>query len=65
MEVSTMTWTLLMLLVAAYCIVQIVRDYRRGDYVMAAAGLACVLLLLLTPVQGHAVKLDLPINEPR
>jgi hypothetical protein len=62
---DTMIWMLLMLLVAAYCIVQIVRDYRRGDHVMAVAGLACVLLLLLTPIKTHAVKLDLPINEAR
>ena len=62
---DTMTWMLLMILVAVYCVVQIVRDYRRRDYVMAVAGLACVLLLLLTPIHTHAVKLDLPISEQR
>jgi hypothetical protein len=49
-----------LLLVAIYCVVQAVRDYRRGAYVMAAAGAACALLLLLLPIKSHAVKIDLP-----
>ncbi len=51
-------------LVAVYCVVQTVRDYRRGAYVMAAAGAACALLLVLLPIESHAVKIDLPRASP-
>ena len=54
-----------LLLVAAYCAVQAIRDFRRRNYVLAVAGLACLLLLLLTPIQTHAVKFDLPFNTAR
>jgi len=53
-----------LLLVAIYCVVQAVRDFRRGAYVMAAAGAACALLLLLLPIESRAVKIDLPHASP-
>jgi hypothetical protein len=51
-------------LVSIYCIVQALRDYRRGAYFMAVAGAACAILLLLIPIQGHAIKVDLPHGSP-
>lgn len=54
----------LIVLIAIYCAVQAVREYRRGAYLMAAAGAACALLLLLLPIQSHAVKVDLPHAAP-
>lgn len=53
-------WLWMPLVVAVYCAVQTVRDFRKGSYAMAAAGAACVLLLLLVPIESQAIKLDLP-----
>ena len=53
-------WVLALLAVAIYCAAQAVRDLRKGNYAMAAAGAACVAMLLLIPIQSHAIKLDLP-----
>lgn len=57
----SMLWPWLLLLVAVYCVVQIVRDYRAKNYTMAIVGIFCLILLLFTPLQSHAVKLDIPI----
>ena len=46
-------------LVSAYCAVQAYRDFRRGDRLLAALGVLCVLALWLTPIEGRAIKLDL------
>jgi hypothetical protein len=59
----TAAWPWLLLLVAVYCAVQIVRDFRKRAYWMAALGLLCLALLLLTPIPGNVVKLDLPITR--
>ncbi|MGZ8285018.1 MAG: hypothetical protein ACXW27_15320 [Allosphingosinicella sp.] len=48
-----------LLLVSIYCLVQAVRDYRRGAYLMAALGVACAVLLWLIPIETRAVKYDL------
>ena len=60
---TSMTWAWALLLVAIYCGVQAVRDFRRGSYAMAVAGAACALLLLLIPIQSHAIKLDIPFSS--
>lgn len=57
-------WMVGLFLVAIYCAVQAVRDFRRGAYAMAAAGAACALLLLLMPIESQAVKFDLPHASP-
>ena len=54
----------LMFLVIIYCVVQAVRDYRRGAYLMAAAGVACALLLLFIPIESQVIKVDLPHASP-
>ena len=43
------------LLVFLYFTVQIVRDYRRKDFMMAGIGAICLAVLLLTPIPTHAV----------
>jgi hypothetical protein len=57
---TSLYWMIGLFLVAIYCVAQSVRDFRRGDYAWAAAAGICAAILLLTPIQTHAVKLDLP-----
>jgi hypothetical protein len=54
----------LIFLLVMYCVVQAVRDYRRGAYLMAAAGVACALLLLLIPIESQVIKVDIPRASP-
>ena len=54
-------WTIVALLVAAYCIARAIWDLRQRQYVWAALGFLSAAAILLTPVQTHAVKFDLPI----
>lgn len=58
-----MVWPAILLLVAVYCLVQIVRDVRARNYSMAAAGGICLALLVLVPIQSSAVKLDVPMHR--
>lgn len=53
-------WPFILLAVAAFCIARAVADLRARRLAWAPAGLVAALLLLLTPIQTHAVKLDLP-----
>ena len=53
-------WLAIVLGVSLYCSVQAYRDFRRGDMLMAALGVACLLALALTPIRSYAVKFDLP-----
>ena len=44
-----------------YCLVQALRDFRRGDRLMAAFGLACALALLVVPLPpGRAQLIEFP-----
>jgi hypothetical protein len=54
-------WTFMALLVAAYCLARSVADWRAGRKRWALAGLAAFATILLTPIQTHAVKVDLPV----
>jgi hypothetical protein len=56
-------WPWMLLLVAVYCLVQIIRDYRSGNYLMAVAGGICLVLLVITPIQSYAVKSDVVGNS--
>jgi hypothetical protein len=66
---STTIWMLVPLLVpllvGLYCLIQAVRDFRRRNYVLAAVGAACLILLWTMPIQTRAVKYDLGIAQPR
>jgi len=59
-------WNLLLLSVAAlvaaiYCITKAVIDLRAGRYVWGSIGLISAVVFLMTPIQTHAVKVDLPV----
>lgn len=51
-------WPWALLVVAIYCLIQIVRDCRARSYLMAGAGGICLLLLALTPIQSRVIKMD-------
>jgi hypothetical protein len=52
-------WLAIIIGVSIYCAVQAYKDVRRGDRLMAALGIACILALWLTPIRPHAIKFDL------
>jgi hypothetical protein len=54
-----MLWPWMLLLVAVYCLVQVVRDYRAGNYIMAVAGAICFALLAFVPIQSNVIKVDI------
>jgi hypothetical protein len=59
-------WNLLLLSVAAlvaaiYCITKAAIDLRAGRYVWGSIGLISAAVFLMTPIQTHAVKVDLPV----
>lgn len=53
----------LVLLVAVFCFVQAVRDFRRRDYVWAGLNCIAALILLSMPFPTHAVIIDLPSSR--
>ena len=53
-------WTLASLGAVVFCIARAVEDLRHRRYAWAVLGIVSALILLLTPVQTHAVKIDLP-----
>jgi hypothetical protein len=52
-------WLAIIVGVSIYCGVQAYRDVRRGDWLMAALGMVCVLVLWLAPIRSQAMKFDL------
>lgn len=55
-------WSIGALIAAGYCIVRSVGDLRRKNYVGGVIGLGSAAIFLLTPIQTHAVKIDLPVT---
>ena len=55
----------LLLLVSFYCAAQAFLDYRRRNFLMAALGAACMVVIWTVPIHTHAVKVDLPVDEGR
>jgi hypothetical protein len=53
-------WMLSAVAAAIYCIVRAIVDFRQRKYAWAALGALSALVFILTPVQTHAVKVDLP-----
>lgn len=53
-------WTIVALLAAAYCIARAILDLRQRQYVWAMLGLFAAAAIVFTPVQTHAVKVELP-----
>jgi hypothetical protein len=54
-------WSIAALLAAIYCLTKAVIDLRAGRYVWGVVGLISAAVFMLTPVQTHAVKVDLPV----
>lgn len=54
-------WAIAAFCACLYCLVRGALDFRRGRYVWGALGMLSGLILLLMPMQTHAVKVDLPI----
>ncbi|HEY0623805.1 hypothetical protein [Sphingomonas sp.] len=57
-------WRAALTAVIVYCVAQAVRDLRAKRYAWAAAAVIAAALLLIMPVQTHAVKIDLPAASP-
>ena len=61
----TFLWSLAGLLAGVYCIVRGVRDLREKRYVWGVLAIASAAVFILTPIQTHAVKLELPAPASR
>lgn len=53
-------WSFAALAAAIYCIAKAVIDLRARKYGLGIFGLLSAAVLLLAPIQTHAVKVDLP-----
>jgi hypothetical protein len=59
--VTFLIWSLAAIVASAYCIGHAFIDFKRRRFVWAMVGLVSAMVFLLTPIQTHAVKVDLPI----
>ncbi len=57
-------WSIALLAVAAYCVVQIIRDARDRAWVMVVLGIACVAVLLTVPLTPISVTLPIGQTAP-
>ncbi|WP_230772353.1 hypothetical protein [Sphingomonas sp. Leaf4] len=57
-------WNVAALAAAIYCIAKAVIDLRARRYVWGTIGLLSAAVFLTTPIQTHAVKIDLPATLP-
>jgi len=53
-------WNFAALAAAIYCIARAISDLRARKYGWGIVGLMSALVFLTTPIQTHAVKVDLP-----
>jgi hypothetical protein len=58
-------WMLAAFAAIFYCVVRAIVDFRQRKYTWAVLGLGCAAVLLLAPIQTHAVKVDLPVPVSR
>jgi hypothetical protein len=49
------------LVAAFYCITKAVLDLRAGRYVWGSIGLIIAAVFIMTPIQTHVMKVDLPV----
>jgi len=70
-EMTALFWSAIALSLALlYVIVQIVRDYSRRNYLMAALGSVVTVVIVLAmsaPIETHAVMIDMAppdTNQP-
>lgn len=57
-------WSFAALAAAIYCIAKAVIDLRGRRYGWGIVGLLSAVVFLVTPIQTHAVKVDLPASRP-
>ncbi len=62
---AMLVWSLAAMSACLYCIARGILDLRQGKYVWGIAGIVSALIIMLTPLPTHAVKVDLPINTVR
>jgi len=58
-------WIFAALLAGIYCVSRAVVDLRQRKYGWGLFGIVSASILLLTPIQTHAVKFDLLPASPR
>lgn len=61
---ALLLWNLAALAAAAYCLVKASIDLRARRIGWGIVGLLSAIVFLVTPVQTHAVKIDLPMAWP-
>ena len=54
-------WNMAALMAAIYCVTKAVIDLRGGRYGWGIIGLLSAVVFSVTPIQTHAVKIDLPV----
>lgn len=57
-------WNFAALAAAIYCMGKAVIDLRARRYGWGIVGLLTAVVFLVTPIQTHAVKVDLPAARP-
>lgn len=57
-------WNIAALVAAVYCVATAVINLRARRYVWGIVGLLSAAVFLVTPIQTHAVKVDLPVGRP-
>ena len=55
-------WIWAALAAGIYCIARAIVDLRQRKYIWAAFGLVSATIFVLSPIQTHAVKVDLPVQ---
>jgi hypothetical protein len=60
-----LAWIIAALAAGIYCVVRAILDLRQRRYAWSAVGFLCAAGLLLTPIQTHAVKYDVPFPSSR
>lgn len=58
---TILLWSAVLCSAALYCIVRGLQDLRQKQYVWGALGITSGLILLLVPIQTHAVTVTLPM----
>lgn len=56
-------WNFAALGAGIFCIARSVVDLRGRKYAWGILGLASAVIFLLTPLQTHVVKIDLPVSS--
>lgn len=59
---TTIFWTFAALLAGLYCLSRAVVDFRQRKFVWGFLGIVSAAIILLTPIQSHAVKFDVPMG---